>query len=702
MKTIKIFLASSDELREERTELADLVCHLNHILHKQNIDIELVKWEYLNQSMESIHKQEEYNLHLKQCDLCIVLYWTKFGIYTKAELDTAFSEHKLGHNPKKLYVYFKKVDVNHITTELKTFRDSFPVYYGHFSSEFNTSDSLKASFLLLLMDYQNAKLNETQMIEIYNSQVYVSKTPVVDLKNVSFMGNNEEYNRLLKDIKKTRKLLSITDVTDQEYSIYAQDLMDLEKKQQEIEESLWNTALSITHLSNKSMSERLQRAINLFNNGDNKGADAILNEEAINKDVDYNIRLIELGEAGKIGLKINIEELKLKINTLRNERAEGWIDKICNLHKKIAKLIERLYGEVSEELADYLAVAAYDFDFHAKYVEALDFYQRVLELRLKISEDNYNVTATCYNNIGLVYHHLGNYDRAMENYDQALKIWLNIFGEMYYSVAAIYTNIGNIYSIQGNFGKAMENFQEALKIRLVIFGANHHEVAACYNSIGTIYDNLGDYTSALENFKKALEIRIKIFGENNLEIANSINNIGTVYYRQGNYTKALEYHKKALKTKLNIFGEKHPAVATSYNNIGFVFDKQGICDLALENYEKALKIQLGIFDKNHSDVARSYNNIGGVYYTLRNYEKALECYDKALKILLNIFGEDNPYVATIYNNLGFINQIQGNYVSALENFEKAQKIQIPIFGDSHPRVEDLKGVISDLKQMVYQ
>jgi len=47
MKTIKIFVASSEELVEERREISDMVAHLNYALNKLDINILLVKWNFL-------------------------------------------------------------------------------------------------------------------------------------------------------------------------------------------------------------------------------------------------------------------------------------------------------------------------------------------------------------------------------------------------------------------------------------------------------------------------------------------------------------------------------------------------------------------------------------------------------------------------------------------------------------------------------
>ena len=70
MKIIKLFLASSEELKPERLVIAELITKLNYLWAEYDISIRLVKWEYLDSSMGTRHKQEDYNDYLRQCDMC--------------------------------------------------------------------------------------------------------------------------------------------------------------------------------------------------------------------------------------------------------------------------------------------------------------------------------------------------------------------------------------------------------------------------------------------------------------------------------------------------------------------------------------------------------------------------------------------------------------------------------------------------------
>lgn len=79
MRTVKCFVASSDELRMERLEVTDMFQQLNRILKPRNIQLEPVKWEYLDASMGPKHKQEEYNEELKTCEMPYTMI--RFKIY---------------------------------------------------------------------------------------------------------------------------------------------------------------------------------------------------------------------------------------------------------------------------------------------------------------------------------------------------------------------------------------------------------------------------------------------------------------------------------------------------------------------------------------------------------------------------------------------------------------------------------------------
>lgn len=589
MKTIKIFLASSEELKEERKELADIVANLNHILSKQGVFVDLVKWEYLDASMGAAHKQEDYNAELRDCEMCIVLYWTRFGMYTKTELETAYTELKEGRNPRKLYVYFKESDV--ISDDLRTFRDSFPTVYGHFFSNFGNIDTLKAHFLLQFMEYTSKYLQGSDVVVIKDSQVSVNGQTFVNLTNVPFAGNNEEYNLLLKNIKKTKKLLSISEPEDPEYSEYAQDLQEMEKKLAQMENSLWDTALMVTRLSSTKQSERLQRAMDLFNAGDNKGAMAVLKEEDIDRDVQHNLHLMELGEEGRKGLKTNIEEYMLRIKTLWNDWTEGFSSEsaaeVLSLHGKILDLASKIYGNESLEFAMYQEDAASDYYVLDKSKRALELYEKALCIRLIIEGEKNLDVARLYGDISNLNYELGDPHKSLDYADKGLQIRLPIQGENHPDVASSYSSLSSIYSFLGNYEKASEYERKSIKIQMTYSEGDDMDLALSYNSMGYDYSSVGNHLKALAYYEKALMVLLTLYNDdvNNPLTANTFNSIGYEYGELGDYRKELEYRAKGLEIARSI--EDVNLEANLHNRVGKTYQKMGDTEQAQNQFKLA-------------------------------------------------------------------------------------------------------------------
>ena len=140
MKTLKIFIASSEELKLERLALNSLIIRMNKVLKKHDIRLEPEMWEMLDASMGPLHKQEEYNLALRTCDVCLVLFWNRFGDFTAEEFNVAYEATRNGGMPRHLYVVFKRS--NNMAAELNTFQNSLSQSYNQASNTVGTTEEL--------------------------------------------------------------------------------------------------------------------------------------------------------------------------------------------------------------------------------------------------------------------------------------------------------------------------------------------------------------------------------------------------------------------------------------------------------------------------------------------------------------------------------------------------------------------------------
>ncbi len=149
-KTIKIFLASSEELREDRDEFERYFLQQNHLLRKEGLYLEIIRWENFLDAMSETRLQDEYNREVCACDIFVSLFMTKTGKYTEEEFDVAHQAFKENGKPL-IYTFFKdtKASIGAVDREavksLWSFQDKLKEL-GHFYTEYENTEHLKRHF----------------------------------------------------------------------------------------------------------------------------------------------------------------------------------------------------------------------------------------------------------------------------------------------------------------------------------------------------------------------------------------------------------------------------------------------------------------------------------------------------------------------------------------------------------------------------
>jgi hypothetical protein len=169
-RTIKIFLASSSELKEDRDAFDLYFRQQNDRLRNQGIYLEIVRWENFLDAMSETRLQDEYNREVKACDIFVSLFFTKTGKYTEEEFDTA---HKQFLNTKKplIYTYFKNApqnmgDIGDEIISLLQFKKKL-ADLGHFCTSYDDINHLKLHFNEQLQQQAQAELEQAkQPIEL--------------------------------------------------------------------------------------------------------------------------------------------------------------------------------------------------------------------------------------------------------------------------------------------------------------------------------------------------------------------------------------------------------------------------------------------------------------------------------------------------------------------------------------------------------
>jgi hypothetical protein len=149
--TKKIFLASSSELKEDRDQFEILINRKNNIWNNQDVFLELVRWEDFLDAISRTRLQDEYNKAIRDCDVFVMLFFTKPGPYTAEEFETAFKQFKATNKPF-IFTYFKDAQVtgNNGNLQEQLSLDAFKEKLdrlGHFYTRYKNVEGLQLHFL---------------------------------------------------------------------------------------------------------------------------------------------------------------------------------------------------------------------------------------------------------------------------------------------------------------------------------------------------------------------------------------------------------------------------------------------------------------------------------------------------------------------------------------------------------------------------
>jgi hypothetical protein len=293
-RTIKVFLASSDELQLDRLEFGDLVTRLNNIYRNRGIYIELLKWGNLDASISDVRKQSDYNGVVINSDLFLALFHTKAGKYTLEEFDAAFDAFKQSKEKPKIYTYFREL-VSGQTEEaaLIDFKNKLQDEMGHYYCRYGNTEKMMLEFVLQI---KILNLDNAPEVKVEESRITIDNQDVIDLTKIPFINKNKYYLKFKDQIDGLEKQYLVAFERSRKYSNdpsflaemirISEEKENLKKELYDLEKNMIGLAEKLLELSAQSVtSTRLRQAQECFENGDVAGANAILNAQEITNDV---------------------------------------------------------------------------------------------------------------------------------------------------------------------------------------------------------------------------------------------------------------------------------------------------------------------------------------------------------------------------------------------------------------------------------
>ena len=699
MKTIKIFLASSEELDYDRMAFGNLVRRLDDMYEKRGIRIKLFEWEDYDSAYNDRRKQDEYNEYVCQSDIFLALFHKKAGQFTIEEFDKASEQFKATASPK-VYTYCKDLKPGEEESpELKEFKERLFNEMGHYWCRYDNRESLQFQFVMQLQLVESSRMDD---VKVEDGVVTINGLPVAKMDKLKFAACNDKYqemseklalfpNQIAKARLRSERYPEDEDLRD-ELQQKQNEFNQLKKEFAELQQNFFDTAKRVAQLQGEHITNRLRDAINAFNEGRVHDCNLILDiaKEDARRDYDDFKQCIEIAEVKRQNVISHITEKLFHASSILADAIipiEERIQSAEELYEEAYNMADDKHVKYStDNFIDLLSQYSSFLSKYAHYDKAIEVYKRLTNMCEMFYGKEHPNTAKSYSGIGLVYDDLGDYDKALEYHKQALNIREKILGKEHPDTAMSYNNIGNVYYGSRKYKKAIDFHKQALNIREKILGKEHPDTAGSYNNIGNIYYDRMNYDKALEYYKQALDIQEKALGREHLYTARTYNNIGVVYNICGDYVNSVDYLKHALDIKEKVLGKEHPDTTMSYNNIGNVYSNLSDYEKATDYYKLAAEqghdiaqFNLGDMYENGKGVEQSYTKAAEWYCKAAeqgNHEAQRQLgylYDVGLGVELNKIRAAELYRKAGYVDPGLMYETERNYEKAIEWYVRAAK-----------------------------
>ncbi|MBK9290720.1 MAG: tetratricopeptide repeat protein [Bacteroidetes bacterium] len=259
------------------------------------------------------------------------------------------------------------------------------------------------------------------------------------------------------------------------------------------------------------------------------------------------------------------------------------------------------------------------FDVSGKPDSALHFYQHAYELA---SEKGFrSIAGSSLNNQGMIFHQRGNFARAAEVFYDALQLFRQEEGREQ-MIANVYNNLGLVYDDLRQYERSLEYHREALAIRERL--NDQHGIAASLNNLGNAYHAMNNYPKALQAFESAYEIRKKLGDAYGLGIV--LNNLAEIHQLIGNYERVINYSLQSLRYRKSIndeIGKSH-----NYNHLAHAYLMLGNTSMAKWYIDSAFisarKVQ------SLARLAKSWKIKSAIHRTAGEYDLAFQAMDSLL------------------------------------------------------------------------
>jgi eukaryotic-like serine/threonine-protein kinase len=327
-------------------------------------------------------------------------------------------------------------------------------------------------------------------------------------------------------------------------------------------------------------------------------------------------------------------------------------DEAMRINRAARAALERIGGDKAFE-TDLLMYEGYSFRQQGDMMQAVDRYQRVLELRLELlGPDDINVArahaelATTYLNQGI------RFDEAHHALQQALDIYVKDLGPTHPRTAGMRRRIAVALFGKCRYAEAIALLQGALPLIDLSYGQYNRDAAQTLYLIGLALFEQGKAEESISYVSRALDLWRKTHDGDSPAIADATEVLGHAHVYTGQLEKARGYCQRAHSIMEAKMGKESARLALATLCLAKVDTEEKLYASAAAHFERSILLYEKASAVESQNVAIVRLDWGDMLLRADKPLQALPHFERALGIMEKVGGPEHPSLPEVLTPMG--------------------------------------------------
>ncbi|KAF8770210.1 Ankyrin-3 like protein [Argiope bruennichi] len=329
---------------------------------------------------------------------------------------------------------------------------------------------------------------------------------------------------------------------------------------------------------------------------------------------------------------------------------------IANNHPNISELKEIFQTDVSVSLK-----MAEMFYKQGNYEESFNFYQKVLQKRMSIFDQDDPAVLEIQKQLASLLVHKGEYQEALILAKEACETLENILGDKNKEAFKAKCLFASILERAGREQQAIKVYEEISEQQREVLGLNHRDTLETLTDIAKLLYKENEFEKALKEYEQIFKSLTE-----NYEISpwtlRIQTNIARILRKQEKFSEALELFRNIFQAKEKIFGIHNQETLETSTEIAVTLLCMGQEEESLKVLRKNLELQFNLLGANHPDTLQTRYYIADILYSERKFSEVLDIYEKDLNSRILSLGANHPSIEETEKRIDIINSLIKNPV----------------------------------------